>query len=302
MTVKKKNNPKKPPFSYYGGKQRIASKIIPYIPRHTIYAEPFCGAATLLFAKKTPSTTRAQSDYMEFINDTNSWVTNFFEVLLHPVKSHELMSRLERTLYTQDNYRECVEAYKNDTFTDDIDKAYVLFYLSFSSYCNKLASGFAYGMKDMNNVSRFRLKVEALAQYPSRISKLHVFNEDALTFIKRLDRPYVFLYVDPPYPGTSQGHYSGYTIEDYKALLQALDKTQASFILSCYRQGCEPEHWKSIDIESHTSAPRNKQSEKKRTETIWIVDRGGAINDKYFNRIYRQDSFVKIWGAPDAIK
>jgi len=43
----------KPLLSYYGGKQRIASRILAEIEQipHTVYVEPFAGGATLLFAK-----------------------------------------------------------------------------------------------------------------------------------------------------------------------------------------------------------------------------------------------------------
>ena len=37
----------KPFFSYYGGRQRMANKIIPLIPKHTVYCEPFSGRKTI---------------------------------------------------------------------------------------------------------------------------------------------------------------------------------------------------------------------------------------------------------------
>ena len=43
----------KPPFSYYGGKQLMAPIILPLIPRHKLYCEPFTGGAAIFFAKKT---------------------------------------------------------------------------------------------------------------------------------------------------------------------------------------------------------------------------------------------------------
>ena len=60
----------KPPISYYGGKQRMASKIIPLIPPHTVYVEPFAGGAAILFNKPWPSVTN-RDHYREIINDTD---------------------------------------------------------------------------------------------------------------------------------------------------------------------------------------------------------------------------------------
>ena len=65
----------KTPISYYGGKQQFASKIVSLFPEHKIYCEPFIGGAAVFFAKP-----RSQA---EIINDINSEVINFYEVLQH---------------------------------------------------------------------------------------------------------------------------------------------------------------------------------------------------------------------------
>jgi site-specific DNA-adenine methylase len=60
----------KPAFAYYGGKARIASRILPYIQAipHTVYVEPFAGSATLLFAKPKPIV--SNSDH--YLNEVES--------------------------------------------------------------------------------------------------------------------------------------------------------------------------------------------------------------------------------------
>lgn len=45
----------KTPIAYYGGKQRLASRIVKLMPKHTVYVEPFCGGAAVLFVKPFPS-------------------------------------------------------------------------------------------------------------------------------------------------------------------------------------------------------------------------------------------------------
>ena len=63
----------KTPVTYYGGKQQLAARILHLIPPHTVYAEPFIGGAAVFFAKP-PSE-------VEIINDINSEIVNFYEVL-----------------------------------------------------------------------------------------------------------------------------------------------------------------------------------------------------------------------------
>lgn len=42
----------KTPVTYYGGKQTMVSKILPLIPEHKLYAEPFAGGAAIFWAKE----------------------------------------------------------------------------------------------------------------------------------------------------------------------------------------------------------------------------------------------------------
>jgi DNA adenine methylase len=56
------------PITYWGGKKIMARHIVPLIPAHTTYVEPFFGGGAIYFLK-TPSE-------VEVINDTNRFVVN----------------------------------------------------------------------------------------------------------------------------------------------------------------------------------------------------------------------------------
>jgi len=60
------------PFSYIGGKNRLATKIIALFPKHTAYVEPFAGGAQVFFHKE-PSK-------VEVLNDLDYEIVNFFRV------------------------------------------------------------------------------------------------------------------------------------------------------------------------------------------------------------------------------
>ena len=80
----------------------MAYKIIPYIPRHTVYAEPFCGAATLLFKKPWPQVTN-NNHYREYINDHNELVINFFRQL--QVNGEKLTDMISVMPYSKAEYK-----------------------------------------------------------------------------------------------------------------------------------------------------------------------------------------------------
>ena len=70
-TIKAK--PVKPPFGYYGAKQRLASRIVNNLPPHNAWVEGFCGSAALTLAKKPAQ--------IEVINDLDGQIVNLFEQL-----------------------------------------------------------------------------------------------------------------------------------------------------------------------------------------------------------------------------
>ena len=84
------------PFGYYGGKQRMVSKILPLIPKHTVYIEPFFGGGSVFFRKPYPAISD-NSHYREVINDFDERAINFFRVLQDKNKFEILQHKLFHT-------------------------------------------------------------------------------------------------------------------------------------------------------------------------------------------------------------
>jgi len=63
----------KTPITYWGGKQKMLDYILPLIPKHGIYTEAFFGGGAVFWAKEPAK--------VEFINDKNAEVINFYRVL-----------------------------------------------------------------------------------------------------------------------------------------------------------------------------------------------------------------------------
>lgn len=215
----------KPPFSYYGGKQRMASKIIPLIPKHTVYAEPFGGSGTILFGKPWP-TVNSTDSYREYFNDKNELVYNFFKQL------RENGQKLcEQILLTPHSEMEHKIAKNFDC--DDLEKARRFFINVNQSFSNNLGSGWSRGVYGRNLGSTWYQKID-LPKYLDRIGSISFACADAITFIKQMDSPQTFFYCDPPYPDADQGHYKGFSQNDFDQLVDALKNIQGSFLLSCY--------------------------------------------------------------------
>ncbi|MEJ5328413.1 MAG: DNA adenine methylase, partial [Candidatus Bathyarchaeia archaeon] len=175
-----------------------------------------------------------RGNYREAINDTNEWLVNFFRVLKDEVKSYELARRVLLTPYSRSEYGLTKTIMKNDfNSADEVEAAWAFFVNIRVSFAAKLFSGWGFSVYGVNHAISNSPSIDLLP-FAARLRGVYVDNLDALSFIKNWDSPQTFFFCDPPYPETEQGHYSGYTKEDFRNLCETLDKSSGSFILTCY--------------------------------------------------------------------
>jgi len=264
----------KPLISYYGGKVRIASKIVSYINKipHTVYVEPFCGGAAVLFNKPKRVVTN-RTHYREVINDTSDILISLYRCAVEC--PDDLSLKLEATLYSQSDYARSRVICKNPKEYTPLEIAWAYFVNVNCSFANKLNAGWRTQVKSENSASTWQNRITSLKEKLNRLQSVYVSCEDALKCIDRFNSPQTLVYADPPYPGANQGHYEGYTTDDWIALCDKLDSIQGSYILSNYPQEYEPKSAQHrIEISATMTASKNENVDKKRTEFLWICDRG----------------------------
>jgi DNA adenine methylase len=225
--------------------------------------EPFAGGAAVFFAKPKPDVSNT-SLYREVLNDVSNDVANLYRCFQDPDKCERLIRRLEFTPYSRDEH-----ALRREIVADEVEKAaryYVDVQMSFS---NQLGRGWCTAVAGRNHAATFAKRVSGLAEYISRMSGVYIEHRDALEVIKQWDSPQTFFYCDPPYPGADQGHYKGYTLDDFKRLVSVLDNCEGSFLLSNYAQDVDtPSDW-HIHVFSASSSAAKLQADKSRKEIVW---------------------------------
>lgn len=273
----------RPVIPYYGGKQRIASKIIKLIPKHTIYVEPFCGGSTILFKKPYPSITNIVH-YSEVINDKDDLLINFYLTLKY--NGEKFCELIGDTLYSRSMYDKARRVCKYPNKYNKITRAWGYYVNIVQSFSNKLNGSWACRKLRANSSGSWERRIKKINKYIERIQKVQIECDDALNVIKRWDSPQTFFYCDPPYPGTNQGHYSGYSLEDFKNLVNLLNECKGSFLLSNYEQDGVPDHWEKYEINTKLYVKKTNNKLEKRTEIIW--KRNNIIEPcKYINDIYK---------------
>ena len=211
----------KPAFGYYGGKQFLAKHIVPMIPKHRLYVEPFCGGAALFFAKPKSE--------IEVLNDELEVIVNFFRVLRNT--PDDLIRLLQVTPYSRVEYEDSVLVCENDS---EIERARKFFVNIVQSFNHKINGGWSYSRTNVS-VGLWKSAMNQLYQCADRLTDAILEHKDALDVIKIFDSPDTFFYLDPPYPNTDQGHYGGYTEADFYNLIDLLTSIKGKFILSNYK-------------------------------------------------------------------
>lgn len=248
------------PITYYGGKQGLSGRIISMIPKHRIYCEPFFGGGAVFFAK-------GKSE-IEVINDKNEMLINFYQICRK--KFNTLQKMIQCSLHSESDFLKAKDIYNKRIESNDIEKAWALWILSHECHAANFHGGWRYcnGTAGTHLGRVLRIKREEFTDKLSdRLCEVQISCRDALKVIKNRDSDETFFYLDPPYPGASQGHYYGFSEKDLADLLMLISELKGKFILSNYwtdtlKYAVERYGWnyKEVDVTTHSAV--NKVSRK----------------------------------------
>jgi len=215
----------RPPFAYYGGKQKLSKLIISLIPEHVLYSEPFVGGGAVFWAKPPSG--------IEVLNDTNRELINFYRMVKHEFVALEKM--IEISLHSRDLHRQATVVYQNPDMFDDIKRAWAVWVLATQSFSAMLDGSFGFDKRQGRTSKVIASKRQAFTlDYAIRLQHVNLECADALYIIRSRDAETSFFYCDPPYFNSDCGHYDGYTKEDFELLLQTLAAIKGKFLLSSY--------------------------------------------------------------------
>ena len=215
----------KTPITYYGGKQRLLKYILPLIPKHTLYAEPFTGGGAVFFAKEPAE--------IEVLNDTNRQLVTFYEVVKNDFR--RLQKRVQATLHSRTDHKKARLIYDNPEFFSKLDTAWSIWVLASASFSSMLTGAFGYDKIRQTTTKKFSNKRNTFTQeIAKRLENVQIECRDACEIIRGRDTKESFFYCDPPYFNAEMGHYKGYTEADFERLLTTLANIKGKFLLSSY--------------------------------------------------------------------
>lgn len=254
----------KTPISYYGGKQKLCKRIVELIPDHNLYCEPFLGGAAVFFEKP-------QSN-VEVLNDTNRELINFYRVVQNDFTSLEKEIRI--TLHSRDQFRQASVIYNNPDMFSELKRAWALWVSASQSFSSMLDGSWGYERLKNTTTKKIVNKRTAFTEdLAIRLQNVQIECTDALRVIFSRDTENSFFYCDPPYFNSDCGHYDGYSIDDFEALLNLLASIKGKFILSSYPSDVLTRYtkangWHTQTIEQTVSVNAKSGNRKAKIEVL----------------------------------
>lgn len=273
------------PIRWFGGKGNMTAKLLPLVPAHKQYVEPFFGGGSLFFAKSPAP--------HETINDIDENVVAFFRVLRDPTMGPELIRRTELTPYARAEWSECRDTWRD--CEDPVERAFRWFVVARMSFSGLFGQSMSTTVIRARRgrpgaVNNYRMAVSRLPQVAERLLTTQIECADFRTVMERYCTPDSFCYCDPPYVHSSRrdgGYAHEMTDVDHCDLVEMLLRLPGRFMLSGYASGhdiyapLEDAGWHRIDWETAChAAGRTRHTGiqgagaamrmQRRIESVWL--------------------------------
>lgn len=254
----------KTPITYYGGKQKLVTEILKLIQPHKMYVEPFVGGAAVFFSKP-PSE-------IEVLNDTNRELINFYRVVQNDFTSLE--KEIKISLHSRDLHRKASVIYNHPDMFSEVKRAWALWVLSSQSFSAVLDGSWGFDKKKNTTTKKISNKRSDFSEdFAIRLQNVQIEAADALYVIRSRDTAETFFYCDPPYYNSDCGHYDGYSMDDFEALLKLLSTVQGNFLLSSYPSALLKKYtkefgWNMLKVEQSVSVNARSGYLKRKEEVF----------------------------------
>lgn len=262
----------KPPFGYYGAKQKIASQIIKMMPPHYAWVEAFCGSSAITFAK-TPAP-------IEVINDKNGEIVNLFDQLR--TNCENLCRAITLTPYAREEFLKARIPSKGASKVERARRFLITSMMTVNGTQQNSHCGFSFSSSYVRQntearVSRWNNLPGRLAQVAERLRHVRVENRDACELLEMfLMRPATLVYLDPPYFVKREHRYVIDANDEafHTDLLKLCVQAKCMILLSGYATPLYDElltrkdGWKKQVIETHTRDTSGKNYA--RQEILWM--------------------------------
>lgn len=262
----------RPPFGYFGSKNKLAIQIAKSLPPHNAWVEAFCGSAAVTLAKKASP--------IEVINDIDGQIVNVFRQLRdHPQKLCKLIAL---TPYSREELMHSRGSGSKEVLPIEQARRFLVSsMMAINGAFGAAYGGFSYSQSYARGgcearVNRWYKLPDRLYEVVERLRHVRVEKKDAIKLLKMfIDKPATLVYLDPPYLVERK---NGYNIDAndaafHKRLLKTANRARCMVLISGYDNDLygsmlKPQNgWTRKIIKTYTKAAKGRRHARK--EVLW---------------------------------
>jgi DNA adenine methylase len=205
------------------------------------YCEPFCGGASLFFARD-PSP-------VEVLNDTSGDVVNLFRCLQQRATCEELACRVQATLYARREFEKALQVMRRDwscSHEPDVERAWA-FYVTQNQGMSGVPPTCAGNWSRVithsrkgraSTTSSWIARQSLFGEWHDRLMRVQIDCRNALDVLRYYDNQDAVFYCDPPYLPNTRKETRVYACEGdetfHKRLVEVLLQLKGACVLSGY--------------------------------------------------------------------
>ena len=256
----------KPLFGRTGSKYYTIDEILPLIPPHSVYVEPFVGGGAI-FWNKTPVEKSVINDLDKELIDA---YRAFNKASLSSLQALDYLdTEIPKKQVKTEEYRNMID--KLETDMEEIKSQPVKHFIK--TFKRSKGTFLTSGKGRMYYNIFFRPYIPKLEIYKRLLKDTIIENKNYVDIIKKYDSPTTFFFLDPPYEA-SKTLYKHSTI-DYEQMRDILRNIKGKFLLTLN----DSERIRDILGEFHIEISKVKSSPSENSKKLWK----GGRNEIYIS-------------------
>ena len=207
--------PARPVIGYPGGKGRLLKHILPLIPPHTTYVEPFFGGGAVFFSK-------AKSPH-EVINDINRDLVHF----MRNAKAHR-EAILDELALVLNSRREFEDYLVQPGLTENQRAArwFIRNKLSFGGMGQNFAITRTHSITSR---AKYLIAIQSLSR---RLDSTTIEERPYEKIFASYDSPETFWFLDPPYLDAGGSAYAGWSLDQVREFCSRVKKLKGAWLVT----------------------------------------------------------------------
>jgi len=203
----------RPLFPRIGSKFALRNKILPLIPEHTTYVEPFAGSSAIFFWKD-------KADH-SVLNDLDKAVVSGLRLLK--------TAPTDPAKYPQPQTLEAVKRQFVKPATTVPEKIVKRMIVTSSGFGGVAVTR----PKQIYKTAGISRKVNKIAEAREKLKDVSITSEDYAKVVRANDKPSTFFFLDPPYENsTKQMGYAEHKDFDFERLADVLKHIKGKFLMT----------------------------------------------------------------------